>query len=131
MIVRRRRSHNKTAARRENNMKRTIAAATVAAAAALTSAPAEARWYVSHLGADTCVPLDRIDTDKPERRLYYSSGPLQTPEDFVRWFASVGASLKRQPSPTPAIRIYLYKGMELPLIDGEELCQKLMAMMVP
>ena len=41
----------------------------------------DARWFVGHLGEETCVPLDDVGPDLS--RLYYGAGNMHTPEDFV------------------------------------------------
>lgn len=44
--------------------------------------PANAtEWYVSHVGAEPCVPLS--DIGPHFERLYYGTGDLHTPEDFI------------------------------------------------
>lgn len=45
--------------------------------------PPSPRWYISHFGPETCVPLDDIDIASGQR-LYYGAGSLRSPEDFVR-----------------------------------------------
>lgn len=64
------------------------------AGAALISQPAQARWYVAHLGGETCVPLNDVGADW--QRLYYGTGPFSRPEDLARYFQAIGARVVPQ-----------------------------------
>jgi hypothetical protein len=57
----------------------------------LTTLPAAAadRWYMGHLGAETCVPLDNIG-DYGRTRLYYGTGIWHTPADFAQVASRAG-----------------------------------------
>jgi hypothetical protein len=46
------------------------------------------RWYLGHLGADSCVPL--TDVGHSMERVYYGAGSMQAPEDMAAHFHSIG-----------------------------------------
>jgi hypothetical protein len=75
---------------------KTLTAAAALAAAMLTFHPAssEARWYIWHMGPENCVPVDDIGDNL--ERLYYGTGAMKTPEDFMREFAKVGGHTVRR-----------------------------------
>lgn len=76
--------------------KQLLAAAFVASVAtAGTTVQAQApRWYVGHLGGEDCVPLD--DIGDAGERLYYQTGKMRTPEDYILWMQSNGVSMRRK-----------------------------------
>jgi len=56
-----------------------------------------ASWYVGHLGAELCVPLD--DLGPQAERLYQGTGSMHTPEDYERTLGSVFPSVTRLRTP--------------------------------
>jgi hypothetical protein len=66
----------------------------------------EERWYLWHLGGETCVPLDDIAEDG--HRLYYGVGDMRTPHDFENYLRRAGAIIKNiKVHPTyPSYRYY-------------------------
>jgi hypothetical protein len=50
-----------------------------------------ASWYVGHLGAELCVPLDNIGPQA--ERLYDGVGSMHIPEDYERTLRSVFPSV--------------------------------------
>lgn len=62
---------------------------------ALASVPAQAadQYFVGHMGAETCVPLNDVTSDF--RRVYYGGGDLHTPGDYEAGLRSVGLSVTR------------------------------------
>lgn len=77
---------------------RKVAATAVIAAglSLMTPASTEARWYVAHMSAEICVPLDDIDFET-FTRLYYGTGDMHAPEDMALKFEQAGAVLKWLP----------------------------------
>lgn len=77
---------------------RNVAATAIIAAALslITPAYAEARWYVAHMSAEICVPLDDIDFET-FTRLYYGTGDMHVPADMALKFEQAGTVLNWLP----------------------------------
>lgn len=70
------------------------------------TAPAQARWYTAHLGAETCVPLDDIDLSAPSWRVYYGTGPFHTPQDFVATLRRAGMRVVKSDASDDHMQLY-------------------------
>lgn len=90
-------------------IKTTLLLAALTANAAAVGAH-ESRWYLSHMNNETCVPLDDIGRDLT--RLYYGTGKMRTPEDFVRYVKSLGITLRSAPDVPEGMRAYKGKSPE-------------------
>jgi hypothetical protein len=79
-----------------------LGAAAVTVGLSGSHAIARERWYISHLYAEPCVPLDDIGFDYGRPiRLYYATGPMKTPADAVAALVAMGARLRKLPGPYP------------------------------
>jgi hypothetical protein len=73
-----------------------LVASGIAIGSTIAANAAEARWYIAHMGAEACVPVDDIGDNN--ERLYYGAGNMRTPDDFARQMTELGAIVKRVPS---------------------------------
>jgi hypothetical protein len=74
---------------------------------ASTMLAAEVRWYLAHMGAETCVPLDDIGDNN--ERLYYGAGDMHTPADVARQIVELGGTIKLMPSSSESFVTYMAK----------------------
>jgi hypothetical protein len=106
-----------------------------APAPAPTSSSHKGRWYIGHLGQETCVPVDDISFDAPGGRLYYGTGSMHTPDDFVRWVANHGTSLRRESGLPDGFTVYVGRipghaaDTAFAFFQDKALCGEAMAMM--
>lgn len=112
------------------NTSRTLLIATALTLSVIANPANAENWYVAHIGADSCVPVEDIDPTNVEQRLYYGAGPLHTPADLVKMFAEMGIRLKSEPTSMSGVRVYTANNnLELALFSDHDFCQKIMAIM--
>jgi hypothetical protein len=96
-------------------------------------ASGHASWYVGHLGAERCVPLDNVGPQA--ERLYYGAGPMHTPEGYERTLRSVFPSVTQLRTPQGMVAWNVgasggEKSIAL-LFDDRGLCERLMEAFSP
>lgn len=107
-------------------MGRLLAAALVSCAICTCVAAAAERWYVGHVGPESCVPLD--DLGESMQRLYYGSGRMHTPSDFVAHFAAMGVTIKPVSGTPPGIVLYRGdNGIDMALFSDLDVCKSVLS----
>jgi len=101
------------------------------AKAATTPAADETKWYIAHLGAEPCVPLDRIGHNF--NRVYYGSGNFKTPDDVAEYFRRLGGHVRWIDMRIEDTRAFHVSGGDVDtniiMISNKEMCQGVMARM--
>jgi len=104
-----------------------------AAACVTLAGPAFAgeRWYLAHVGAETCVPLDDLNNDLSTRS-YYGTGDMRTPKDYAARMRAIGFSLADQPFINDGVVSYMasYPGVRTVLLvvfKDHRFCEAFMA----
>jgi hypothetical protein len=99
------------------------------------SSPADARWYISHVGAETCVPIDNLDPSNPFTRLYYGAGEMRTPDDFLNTVRSMGMQIREEKTTLPSTHAYIASASGMTkttmflLFGDSDICRAAMAML--
>jgi hypothetical protein len=115
-------------------MIRSIAAGLALGALCIAYQPANARWYISHAGAEACVPIDNIDPTTATR-LYYGAGEMHTPDDFVSAMRSRGLQITEKEASIPSTHVYVANSTRstnqsiFVLFGDKDICQAAMAML--
>jgi hypothetical protein len=116
-----------------NTLKTLTAAAALMLTAIYSPTASQARWYIGHSDAETCVPIDDLDFNTG-KRLYYGGGELKTPEAVAHWFSRNGFRMKRQSNYPEIMVVYQGSGPNISdtmfvFFEDKAICQKFMEML--
>jgi hypothetical protein len=106
----------------------------VAIAVLFSSAHADDLWYMGHVGAEPCVPLQDIASDFS--RVYYGAGVMRVPEDIANAFRRMGAVVVNDKPGSQHGAFYHAtfpdgQRTNIVMFQGEELCRSVLSTVKP
>lgn len=108
--------------------------AAIALLALFSSARADDLWYMGHMGAEPCVPLNDITSNF--RRVHYGAGDMRVPEDIAQAFQRMGAVVAKEKldsKDSAAYHVSYPNGKEtyILMFRGEDRCRHEMSTIKP